>query len=236
MKLARDSADGRIAAALRFVAMLALSSVAIAGCSPKQAGQKVVVQGGLPGLAVDAEVTFLGAKAGFLDVSVRSGGRDYRFFYLDAPDCRKIVTGGPGASFSPTGRGGTLSRGEHSCSPAGILNLSEWRKTGGRRQGEGIPRAQASYRVETRADGIALARGRFPLVSRLRVVGGQDIIAVIPDDEACAAVLDSQTASMEYRSSGRNPLTLLSGPKPCPMIGIVFPDALLGEPDEVDDS
>jgi hypothetical protein len=236
MKVARGLAKGSVVSALRLASWLALGAVVLAGCTAKQAGEKLVVQGGLPGPAVNAEVTFLGVKAGFLDASVSSGGRDYRFFYLDIPDCREIVTGGSGANFSPRGRGGTLSRGELSCSPAGILNLSEWRKTGGRRPGEVVPRAQATYRVETRADGIALARGRFPLVSRLGVVGGQDIIAVVSDDEACAAVLSSQTASMEFRSSGRNPLTLLAGPKPCPMIGIVFPDALLGEPAEAEDS
>jgi hypothetical protein len=180
-----------------------------------------VVQGGIPGARANAEVTFRGKLAGYLDADVKTGGRDYRFLFDDTPDCRTIVTGGGEISYGTTGILGVLRRGDTSCEPAGVLNLPVWNRVRGRVEGEGIARAQATYTIFVRADDVALARGRFPLVSRVGFSGGWDIVVVIPDNGECSGVLNSQVASMEFRPSGSRPLSLMAGGTRCALLGII---------------
>jgi hypothetical protein len=206
------------------------------GCTTQQkqgAKDVAVIQGGLPGARASAEITDLGEKVGYLDASVKTGGREYRFFFPPTQPCRELLSGDANVQYGTTGRGGFLVAGELRCEPAGVLNLAQWRAKGGRRAGEGIVRAQATYEVYERADGYALARGRFPMVSRLGIGQGYAVGAILPDTEACSEVLNSTTASMEYRQTGKAPIMLLAGSTPCEMVGVLYePENTSSEPSE----
>jgi hypothetical protein len=182
-----------------------------------------VVQSGVPGIGAHTEIEFLAQRAGYLDVRVPTGGRDYRFFFPDSEDCRSLIAGEGDVAYENAGNFGRLRANGLRCDAVGVLSLGEWRKTGGRRPGELIPRAQAQYRVFYRDDELALARGRFPLASRLRISGGIDLVGVLPNDPSCSAVLAATVASMEYRESGREPLVLLGGGQRCVMLGLALP-------------
>ena len=192
------------------------------GCAVPQWRDSLVVQGNIPGARAPAEIDFLGEKLGYLDALVKAGGREYRFFFPATPACRELLSGDVSPQYGTTGRAGFLSAGDLRCEPAGVLHLMQWRDTSGRRSGEGIRREQASYEVYKRGDGLVLARGRFPLVSRLGIESGYRVVVIIPDNEACADVLNSSTASMEFRQTGKVPITLLSGEVPCEMLGVIY--------------
>jgi hypothetical protein len=170
------------------------------------------------------EIERFGTRAGFLDVGVKKGSRDYRFLFPDTPTCNAIVAAESGVAYVERGRAGRLTMGEETCDPSGILNLHTWRMKSGRTPEGPIKRSPAVYQVTWRGDGVALARGRFPLFSRLGIANAYDLIAVIPDDEKCAQALASDTASMEYRATGQHVLSLISGNELCPVMGVIFPD------------
>ena len=70
---------------------------------------------------------------------------------------------------------------------------------------------------------MALARGRFPLVGYVGWTGGDDTVAVIPVTEECQEVIDREVSSIEYRSSGPTPLTLLTSNGRCALLGLAHP-------------
>ena len=79
---------------IRALTIAWLTWLSALGCTTSDLRGAAVVQGGIPGARADAEVTFRGKLAGYLDADVKTGGRDYRFLFDDTPDCRTVVTGG----------------------------------------------------------------------------------------------------------------------------------------------
>ena len=138
--------------------------------------------------------------------------------------CGSILVPGTAVDYLPAGMTGTVRVGERSCASVGIARLREWRDRRPRpRTAQVIPRAQASYRIVSEADGYALVRGRFPLAGLLGWAGGEDTLALVPRSDVCAPVLERGVASMEYRASGRLVLTLVGNAGQCPLHGFARP-------------
>jgi hypothetical protein len=74
-----------------------------------------------------------------------------------------------------------------------------------------------------RDEDVALLRGRFLLAARITWRGGDDTIAVVPSSAECSAILERDTASLEFRDSGPEPFRLIVDRSVCPVIGFVRP-------------
>ena len=72
-------------------------------------------------------------------------------------------------------------------------------------------------------ESAVLLRGRFPLTSAVGWSGGYDTIAVVPNTAACEVPIERGVASIEFRPSGRDALTLVSKRGPCRIEGLIQP-------------
>jgi hypothetical protein len=70
---------------------------------------------------------------------------------------------------------------------------------------------------------LIFLRGRFPLASRVFISGGYDIVAVLPNVAACAAVAEQNATSLEFRAAGPEAFVLLAGDQTCNVLGFALP-------------
>ncbi len=103
------------------------------------------------------------------------------------------------------------------------MSLEAWRDRQPRRSGQPMPRASAHYEVVYRDDDLVLMHGRFPLAGLLGFTATQSMIVVLPNEGACRRFVGRGTASMEYRATGPNPLTLITKSERCPVLGLAQP-------------
>ena len=140
--------------------------------------------------------------------------------FPSASDCTAMIQVGTEVDFLPGGLTGSLQLGEQRCDAVGISELREWRDRKPRRRltRPGDDRAQATYRVVFEHADYVIVRGRFPLASMIAWYGGEDTLALIPRQAECAALLQREVATMEFRDSGPIPLSLV-GEGRCPIAG-----------------
>lgn len=191
------------------------------GCTTDQ----IVMQSGLPGASATATLNFVAERGDMLDIVMKSGGFRYRFLVPDDEACRALFEGEPYVTYSNSGSFGTLHAGEASCAPVGILSLAEWRDRRPRsRMTAIIPRSQAQLRERVYLDEeVVFVRGRFLLAGEIGFGGGGDCIAIIPNSPECEGLTVPGIASMEFRSAGKRPFSLLNGNRLCPVIGFAQP-------------
>lgn len=197
-------------------------TVAVVTCS-SCTWDTVVARAGLPGTRVAAEISDLNVRGSYLDARVSAGGFRYRLFFPDLPECRELLRQADGLVYTWLGLAGRISNEESSCDAVGVLSLREWRDRQPRRSREPLPRSSARFEVIFSDDDLIQLRGRFPLASQLGFSGTAQLIAVVPNDEACERFLSPGTASMEFRASGPVPLTLLAGSQRCQVLGLAQP-------------
>jgi hypothetical protein len=70
---------------------------------------------------------------------------------------------------------------------------------------------------------VVLLRGRFPLASMISIPGGFDLVAFVPNTEACQAPIESGSAAMEFRDAGSVPFRLGARDTTCPIVGFAQP-------------
>ncbi|RIL08054.1 MAG: hypothetical protein DCC71_00965 [Proteobacteria bacterium] len=186
---------------------------------------------GVPWVGVAFDVARADVRGRYLDVELHGQGTTLRAFLPASEECAAVATPETTVRFEAAGALGRLERaGAGSCTLAGIGSLEDWRGRGPRGVTESpVPRAQAEYDLVYRDADVALLRGRFPLVGELGWTGASDTIAVVPTDASCAAILERDVASMEYRPAGGNVLTLVSGDGLCRIEGLIRPLAWAGE-------
>ncbi|MCG8591504.1 MAG: hypothetical protein MJE66_19590 [Proteobacteria bacterium] len=182
---------------------------------------EIVRQTAIPGTSSGGRIEFHAVRAQYLDVTVTTGGAAYRFFLPRTEACDAIARSeADDVRYRNLALFGRLEVGDLSCDPVGILSLQAWRDRGPRRaRTTAIPRDQATYRVYYRDADFALARGRFALTGLIGIPGGIDTVAVVPNDEACAGVLEREVASIEFRSAGKLPFVLVGERGLCPIQG-----------------
>lgn len=206
----RASAAGR-----KLVATVA-SILAAGGCA------RVAMDTGVPGVAVGAEIALQAERFRYLDATVATGGKHYRFFFPRTDACRAILED-PEARFRLAGVLGTVQSESASCNAVGILSLRAWRDRQGRASREGgrslIPSDRIEYRVVYTDEDLFLAEGRFRIASEIGWPGGHDTIAVFPNNEACTGVRESVRGTMEFRAAGSVPFSVFAAQKRCPVLG-----------------
>ncbi|MGH0037150.1 MAG: hypothetical protein ACQGVK_19170 [Myxococcota bacterium] len=214
--------SGRRARRALLVAVLAAAPLWLgaAACTTDE----VVAQARIPGTSSRAQFTRVTQRFGYLDATIETGGFTLRFFLPPSDECSAIARLGQEARYQNLGPLGRFTQDEFRCDPLGILSLLEWRNRGprGAQPRSVVPRAQATFQVIDRDDELVLVSGRFPLAGHIGWVGGVASRAVLPVEPNCQRAIESGVASMEYRSSGRRPFTLVGPRGLCDIVGFVY--------------
>ena len=121
-----------------------------------------------------------------------------------------------------TGAWGEIRDAQGFCQPIGIGGLAQWRDRNYRNPRRDRSRARAQYTIMEKGPEFALARGNFPLAN-LMGFRGDDVVAVIMNDDACAPPLSRDVSTMEFRTRGSYALMLLSDAGSCAIDGLVIP-------------
>jgi hypothetical protein len=204
----------------RSIALLA-SWLAL-GCTTDEA----VVRSGIPGARASAQVRLVAERGSWLDVISQVGRDETRFFVPNDDACRSLFAAEQAVTWSNSGgRFGRLQAGDATCDPVGVLSLVQWRDRRPRPQNASIiPRSRAELRERVYVDEELVAvRGRFPEAAQIGITGSSDLIAVIPNSPECQGLPLPGSLSMEFRSSGQRPFTLINGRQLCPLLGFVLP-------------
>ncbi len=206
----------------RFLSQL-ISLLGVAVVASSCTLDSAIAAAGAPGTTVDAKVGPAAVRGSYLDASVQAGGFQYRFFFPNEPVCQAVLAQPDGLRFVWLGALGRIANGEQRCDAIGVLSLEAWRDRQPRRSGQPMPRASAHYRVVYRDDDLVQMHGRFPLAGLLGFTGTQSLVVVLANEGVCRRFVDRGTASMEYRATGPNPLTLITKDERCPVLGLAQP-------------
>lgn len=213
-------------------ATLALAAFVLAsGCNPRL----TLWQAGLGSWTTDLVVDRVVERGSYLDAELSGHGLHLRTFTLDEEVCRRVLEPGAVVDYVERGVGGRFDRDGDECSAAGIgdpLIAGARQPRRGSLRGTPIPRARATFSLLHSDEEVALLRGRFPLASAVGWARADDTVAVIPNTPACSRPMESGIASMEYRGSGRNTLTLVSPDGTCRIEGLILPVEALPKSDD----
>ena len=193
------------------------------GCATAQhAGEKVLYSVN-PFATTDVLVLGVSQHGPYLLASLAGPMADLRFFAPATRACLQVLAPDTRVNYGKSGQFGRFRRDDQICDPIGIASLAAWRDTQPRRRGPPVPRATAYYHVAQQDPELIFLRGRFPLASRVFISGGYDIVAVLPNVAACAAVAEQGATSLEFRAAGPEAFRLLAGDQSCDVLGFALP-------------
>jgi hypothetical protein len=194
---------------------------------PLACSTKNMYDTGLPGWKTQLEVVQTTQRDRYLETRFNGDGIELQRFFPANDTCRALLTPGSQLEFATAASYGEFTRDDLHCSATGVSDLEKWRRRFGKNSGltdsAPIPRAQANYQLVTKDEDSILLRGSFPLASKLRASGNQDLVLVLPRSPECEEVANRNTASMEYRPSGNPALALIASEGRCAVRGFVSP-------------
>ncbi len=205
-----------------FGSVLLLGMLAFGCETAKLAGERVLY-GVNPVATTDVLVLGVSTHGPYLLVSLAGPMADLRFFAPATEACLHVLAPDSKVNYGKSGQFGRFRRDGQICDPIGIASLAAWRDTQPRRKGPPVPRAATYYHVVQQDPELIFLRGRFPLASRVYISGGYDLVAVLPNVAACAAVAAQDAASLEFRAAGPVAFTLLAGDQVCDVLGFALP-------------
>ena len=206
---------------LAAIALLAFA-LGIAGCS----WRKATWQLGMGGFGMELFVVHLDERGPYLDVGLEGHGLSLRTFTPASEVCRAVLRPEAAVGYVERGIGGRFEREGQSCDAVGFgdpLIRGVRRPRSGSLGSSPVPRAQASFRVIHEDDDVVLLRGRFPLAPKVGWTGGEDSVVVVDNVARCRGPVERGVASMEYRPSGRNTLSLVGDRGLCRIEGLILP-------------
>lgn len=212
---------------LRAVASIAL--LALSACSTPasdeamEKGKEVVTFDLNPFGSTEVFVTAVETRGPYALATLRSRSIDLRFFAPRSDDCAHVLRPEAQITYAKSGTYGRFQRGDYACDAVGIASLRKWRDGHRRSQGRPAPRGTARYQVIYKDADVVLLRGQFPYATRVPNVNGYDIVAMIPNSEACARPISRSEATIEFRSVGSDPFKLIGPDGFCPIVGFAEP-------------
>ncbi len=199
-----------------------LTAAGLTGCTSVQ---RAAWQLGVPGVPAPFQVDSVLKRAGFLDVTLSSGGVLRRIFADgNDPACRSMLVPGETISWGSSEPFGPLRHGDERCSVSGIGDLERWRDTRGRQASRRSPvvRSTERYRIAYRGEGFILARGGFSIGALFGWSPGTDqAFILIPDAPPCELADRDGFATLEYRPSGRTALGIVTPRGLCRVEGLI---------------
>lgn len=199
--------------------VLAMAALVASGCTKDE----FLHQSGIPGVFPEAQVEVLGQHGQWTDATVGVGGRTFRFFLPDNEGCRAVLQSTGRVGYANQGPLGLLRDDQgNDCEPVGLLSLRAWRDRrprGVRR--DIVPRGQANFQELFRNEEFIFLTGRFPMAGQIGWTGGEATIALVPNREDCVQIVERGVASMEFRQTGANVMSLVGRSGLCPVQGFV---------------
>jgi hypothetical protein len=164
-----------------------------------------------------------GRHGPYLFVEVQGRQLEKRFIAPASDACARVLTPQAAVRYDKRGNFGRFLGDGESCDLVGTLSLAAWRGQRHRgRRNSGVPRSTAHFRVAHRDAEYILLRGRFPLAARARVPAPFDVVAVLPENEACSEVASRRQARLEFRAAGARPFRLIAAGKSCFVAGFAM--------------
>lgn len=178
----------------------------------------------VPFSSQEVAITQVSDRDAYLDARLQGSGFDLRFLFPKEEDaCRALIVPEARVRYAAKGPFGRVESEEGDCVPLGIGDLDTWRDRKPRPDARLAPSAQAKYREIHRDSEVVLLRGSFPLATRVGMAGALDLVAMLPNTEECAKVIQRGVATMIYRDVGRDAFRLLIDPGQCPVLGFAQP-------------
>jgi hypothetical protein len=208
-----------IAAAMAFVAP---------GCETvKHTGEKALYDVNPVGTA-DVVVLGVSRHGSYLLVSLAGSLVDMRFIAPATEACLQVLAPEAHVNYAKSGVFGRFRRDGTICDPNGIASLAAWRDRQPNLTRRPVPRAPVYYTLLQEDPELIFLRGRFPLVSRVNIPAGYDIVAVLPNAGACTGLAQRTNATLEFRSAGPEPFVMLNDNQLCPVMGFATPSVASG--------
>jgi hypothetical protein len=209
--------------ATRWIAVGVVAVALLTGCeTAKKTGEKMLYDANPVG-TTDGVVLGVSRHGAYLLVSFGDSLQNMRFLAPATDPCLQVLAPDAHVNYAKSGVFGTFRRDDLHCDPVGVASLAAWRDRLPRRVGPPVPRAPVYYSLLQEDPELIFLRGRFPLVSRVNIPGGYDIVAVLPNSGPCVGLAQRTDASLEFRSSGPEPFVLLNDNALCPVLGFALP-------------
>lgn len=138
--------------------------------------------------------------------------------------CDRILAPEAPVTWQRSGNFGSARANDERCDAIGVASLAAWRDRRSRRaRGGAFPRDTARFSEIYRDADVVLLRGRFPLAGMVSIPGGFDLVAFVPNTEACQAPIERGSAALEFRDSGPVPFRLGAREATCPIVALAQP-------------
>ena len=206
----------------RAVSVLAAAALALACEHAQQAGQDAARTLN-PFSTTDASVNSISQLGPYLLVELRGRGANLTLFTPVSEACARVLKPESSVVYARWGVFGRITRDNENCDPVGVASLVAWRDRTFRRRGRPLPRAQVQFTTLYQGKQLVLLRGRFPLVGRVGIPSGFDLVAMVPNDDVCRPLIQGGVASMEYRDAGNMPFSLVGERSRCEVLGFAMP-------------
>ncbi len=151
------------------------------------------------------------------------GGEEHHLLLPVSDACLALSKPEGRVTFVDRGFPGRLEHGDMRCEASGVMDLARTRDRRPRAGTPFAPRKTAFWETVHRDGRHALLRGRFPLSFLVGIGGGGDLVAVVADDAACAAAIEGERGSLEFRDTGAHAFFLRAGEQRCPILGFARP-------------
>jgi hypothetical protein len=192
--------------------------LAPAGCS----WRATLWQLGLGSFTTELSVARVVQRDAYLETTLIGHGLSHTVYVPASEECKFVMASEEILDYVERGVAGRFSREDVECESVGRGEPFAKRKPR-ITTASPVPRKQATFATRYEDEEVILLRGNFPLAGLIGWPGGPDTIAVVPNDSRCRAALEGGVASMEYRASGRNTLSLVSNEGPCRIVGLIQP-------------
>lgn len=197
-------------------------ALSLAACATSE---RVGWEAGLPWVKASFQVESVTPREIFLDISLSGGGVSRRVFTRASDECRAVFVEGETIRMGTSDRFGPAERDGVTCPLAGIGDLADWRRTRNVRGRYGrSPIERSSVRMEIVAEDAEYlyARGGFSIAARFGWSPGTDqVVALLPRTDECAALSAGGFYSVLFRDTGRPALGVVNGDFLCPIAGLV---------------
>jgi hypothetical protein len=192
--------------------------LAPAGCSWRAA----LWQLGLGSFTTELSVARVVQRDAYLETTLIGHGLSHTVYVPASEECKFVMASEEILDYVERGVAGRYSRENVECESVGIGEPLAKRKP--RTSSPSlVPRKQATFATLYEDEEVTLLRGRFPAAGFIGWAVGHDTIAVVPNDSRCRDAIQGGVASMEYRASGRNTLSLVSSEGLCRIVGLIQP-------------
>lgn len=203
----------------RALALISLPVLVLCGCST------LFWETGLPWTQAEFRVEGVTPRGPYLDVLVSSGSIERRFFSPRSDECLALLETEHTVTLGNTNGYGPFRRDDLECPIIGIGNLEDFRRS--RSQGTGyggspIRRGNEDLRIVYRDEQYFYARSGFSIGAMLGWAPGTDqVIGLLPRNEACAPLAEGGPAGSIFRQAGTPAIAISAGDGLCPVHGLI---------------